>query len=70
MGCGCGGNKARRNAGAVYTYGLTAPGGGEEKTYLTMLEVRKEMRRMGGGTVRRIVDRSSAAQPAASVAAS
>jgi hypothetical protein len=68
MGCGCS-KVPRRAASAVYTYGLTPPGGGEEKTYLTMLEVRKEMRHLGGGTVRRI-DGSQAAQPAASVAVS
>lgn len=55
MACGCS-RKARTASGAPVNtvYELTAPTGGDPKTYLTMLEATRERRRLGGGTIRTV----------------
>lgn len=59
MGCGC------RKSGSLlskagttatsYKYQVTLPSG-ETAEYLTPLEAKREIRRAGGGTIRRIAD--------------
>ncbi|AUM17372.1 hypothetical protein KI427_16635 [Rhodococcus ruber] len=59
MGCGCGRRAGSTLAGSStatsYTYKVTLPSG-EEATYLTPLEAKREVRRAGGGTIVRVAD--------------
>jgi hypothetical protein len=53
MGCACGKGRAARAAGVTYTYSVTLPDGSDVGPFLTPLEAKREIRRAGGGTVRR-----------------
>jgi hypothetical protein len=60
MGCGCGKragslNSRTSGSGGGYTYQLTTPDGEIKGPYLTALEAKAELRRVGGGTLERIV---------------
>ena len=60
MACGCGRRAGSTLAGGggtakSYTYKVTLPSG-EEATYLTPLEAKREVRRAGGGTIVRVAD--------------
>lgn len=67
MACACGGGaRARRAAGAAtgkrFVYDYTAPGSDVTLTYSTYIEVKREIRRNGGGkTFRRQVNSEAAA---------
>ena len=53
MGCGCGKNRKARAAGIQFVYDYTAPGGETVTPYGTHLEAKREMRKFGGGTIKR-----------------
>lgn len=57
MGCGCNRNRAGsanlKNAAGSFTYSVTLPSGEVKGPYLTALEAKREIRRVGGGTITR-----------------
>lgn len=62
MGCGCGRNRKAKAAGIQFVYDYTAPKAETVQSFGTNLEAKREMRRNGGGTIKR---RQVKAEPAA-----